>query len=489
MKSLSEIKDLLYNASRSRGLSGVSLDLAVDLLAQNIYYNQVNNAAVIASNNLDSTRSVNVLIKYALDNLYPIYRGRNSIVEFDMTIMSPSINLKAGDSVFSFKNYSLFLLEDISYDRDTQLVNWGNQDQTKITRKVRCVVATEYKKQVKFNDPASFYVDSTGKGAIIDASEDVIITKHDGVSNSYRNIPWTKFLSEHTDRLFVNYDDVNSVNPIGTESLPLLLTSYDYGLRLFPAELVNSRMGNKQYTKVDRSKRSKNTYYASYPVYTEIIPEKSHFRTLAIPGLVLNEGADSIKITPFVPREAIDDGIQYKVKVNLVQFQRIRANLDLINTFNTYFKDKVVNSEVYRSSDSVVIYVIPREGHSITATDFNSFKARFLYHINANVSYVVCTVKQVNIGIITQSDVLIDDSLINAAVKKFDNISGRKISYEEVLAELSKIPGITYARITNGTDNPRIGLQGDPATLANISRTEYSKMNVISIKQNVTSNN
>lgn len=505
MRSLSQIKGALTKIKEDNGLSGVSVDLAIDLLSQYLYYRNVDTVSILNSNNIDTTTSINTLIKYALDNLYPLYRGRGAVVKFPMVYTSPEVSLRKGTKVFSSKTYNLYLLEDVAFNvQDNQLLtktdDLSDSEISNYIVWVTCVASTNFYDKVELSNQRAFYAESDN---IANATEDVYLYSSTNNGVSYNDIPYTRYAPNHINPLQSIYDflgdmyenalnstlvsDIKrsyeengpsfriSPNNLGTvtqKPLPLLLTSYNYGLRVYPSEIGVEQSSNGETYYMKLAKLNGNTkYYASYYQYSDVTPTINELRTFNIAGMQLcelpnyrnpNTGQYDIvtKIVPPIPRENANDGVAYKIKVNLVSMQQVRANFDLQNTFNTWFYDKVYNSTYEITDDNrISLRYIPRSnGNLITSAEFAEFRNRFVYYItedfvlDAGVPRVAEKVTS-SIAINIYASYQIDRTLITNIVQSYNfSTPGIKdevlvITAEELYGEINKIDGVDHCSI------------------------------------------
>lgn len=424
MNYLSEIKRTLSSIASEHGLSGVSVELAKDLLAQAIYYSKVNCITLINNNSIDLSNNINTMIQYALSNLYPIYRGDNARIILWGFFSSSDVNIPRGTLVFSSKNFNLYAAHDICptvsdeitiqdgkwliVDEDhknSQQIVSSATDLTKI-QKIELIVAKSFSGDKEFDNKFAYYLESINEK---DISEDVQIklkvTGADTQSNKTDTtsvINFTRYVSEHLDHV-MTYNNYDTNELVAESIIPLLLTNYNYGLRLYPGfkedQMVNIN-GDQVSIKTLRQNYDTLDFLYNYFPYYDYDPTYREIEGLNIQGFQIVNGAvemvtdDNGKITSeyvayylrkedgnggyiscftneipdyrniaekenipggsftergihlirHVERETVGDGLPYRIQTNLVSSTKLRSKYDITDSFNKYFEKYVYGS-------------------------------------------------------------------------------------------------------------------------------------------------
>lgn len=482
MSLLSEIKETLNNIASSKGLSGVSVDLAKDLLAQAIFYDKINSLSIVNKNSIDTTTNMNAIISYALTNLYPVFRGRNSIIRVRGYFKSGSVNLKRGTKVFSSKLFNLYLAQDLAPGlNDDASVALGkfeyysteNEDKL-VPVDVDLIVAKNYISDVLFNKVYPFYLECSN---IKDVSENCRVTKKTKGVGTATEIKVTKYLGEHTDQLQLIKEQYAETGSSVLDPLPLLLTSYDFGVRLYPCETSPKTVDGKTITKLVPN-QDIDKYYLDYFPYYDYVPSYDDVKNVSIEGFQIinklkdesgewhdqtNFDPEGIDLIEYAARETPNDGTVYKIKINLVEMQKIRSNYDICDTFNKVFEDVVYNSSYKYSGktvggsivNSLTIYYIPKtEGYQIDQDRLNDYRDRFLYPIldvtsnTEEPKFEVCDAIKVNLIIRIQSAVPVSTDEINASLETYNYRPNLQLTLNEVYGKVNKVNNVMYANIS-----------------------------------------
>lgn len=482
MTLLSQIKEILNNIATSKGLSGVSVELAKDLLAQAIFYDKTNSLSIVNKNSIDTTTNMNAIISYALTNLYPVFRGRNSIIRVRGYFKSGSVNLKRGTKVFSSKLFNLYLSDDLAPGlNDESSIALGkfeyyldDNDSKIVPVDVDLIVAKNYISDVEFSKIYPFYLECND---IKDVSENCRITKKVKGVGDATEIKVTKYLGEHTDQLQLIKEQYEESGSSVLDPLPLLLTTYDFGVRLYPCETEPKTIDGKTITKLVAN-QDIDKYFLDYFPYYDYVPSYDDVKNLSIEGFqiinkIKNESGEWVDQTNFDPnginliefanRETPSDGTVYKIKINLVEMQKIRSNYDICDTFNKVFEDVVYNSSYKYSGktvggeivNSLTIYYIPKtEGYQIDKDRLNDYRDRFLYPIldvTSNTDepkFEVCDAIKVNLIIRVQSSVPVSTDEINSSLEIYNYKPNTQLTLNEVYGRVNKVNNVTYSNIT-----------------------------------------
>lgn len=412
-KSIQDINSDLSSIATKHDLSGEMIDLAKDLCAYAIKIRQDTAATLGIESNPDLAVKTNSKIKLALDSCYSIPRGQNCILYLNLRRTSDK-SLPKFTKIHSYQKYKLYLLDEIE------------KGTIGSTTTVRAIISTNiYQDKL----PAQLL---TASHIMRWPDQKEVCETCELRDASGNPVSMTTSMLEHVD-----------------ESKPLVLTDYNYSLRVM--------FRDKLYTGTDIYTMTSFPYCEYTPAYISnyndnVIKEADmtdgFTRGIVIKGFLIN----SIQIAPAVLREDITD-IAYTCKYNLATLSRIRSVADVARVFQDHFKYMV--QTCYVNCDNinhiVGIYYVLKENASrdISAIEWNLFKAHnIIKYIPASFERYKCNKRSFTISVVVNVSEEIDKTPIVEYLESLNYSMNCKIRVSEIMTKIAKMDSkVNYSEV------------------------------------------
>lgn len=404
IKSLSQYRSELQEITQRSGLSGNVTNYLINVLAYSLYQDMMNKMTLINESDPDKAMNINSQIDYAIQRLYSVYRGRNNIVTLNLKALSAK-SVNKYDIMMSGKGWNMYAMDSI-----TSLT----QDSTFT---LECMIAPALNEiDAEVDNIHTYYVDFP----VSNVSENYELLSSDITGNEEYNVTPAG----------------TSVSDLIDLATPVQVTYYDYGLRIYFRDAIES------------TQRFRLRYFEYDPRDMTL----DDFSKINIPGFEVMD----LQLSHYIERAGIDSGIGTLAKKNLIIQTRVRSITDLTDAFDQMFFTKSLASNFELEGDTIVLYYIPKDPENlITDDELAEFKTRFQYYINNEVKLEVATSRNYYADITVYSSTPLDKDAIYAL---FDNESyklGSSINRFQLIAQINATdPNIIYNELT--MSNPEL---------------------------------
>lgn len=427
MKNLNEIESELKVIANANGFTGDSVDLLVKLVAYNRFEAESSVRVALLESVPDRATNINSIITHAMNEMYSIYRGKNSMVYVKAKV-NGNIQLDTFDKVFTNKKSTLVYSHCID---DQGTVIRGKFDFIYgRTYTLVLINADKVKTNILSVTSNNLY--------ILESLDSDISETYQLVYNVGNDLPIkvTKDFGEHIDRGLE--DGTTSFDPLAMD-----LTITDYGLRV--------------YAPTETGFNASSDYTLTYIPFSDLDLEVSDLDKLTIPGFLID--TDELVTEDHVPRELVTNFL-YNLKREAVTQNRTRANSDIIDSFKTSFSPKIrdVRMKDYDlQKDILRINYIPLKSdvipysRELTEEDRDYFVANLLYYVTKNIEFIPLydetDSKEIKVEIDMVINETIDVNAINSYLKTFEYKINGKINKHEILGTLNEFDGVKYCNI------------------------------------------
>ena len=119
MRSLQDYRNIYAEIARNNGITGDSVELLVQLLANASYISEVENISYVQEASLEKATLVNSKIQHCMNQMYSVFRGRcpRVILKFKPT---KYMEFNVYDPIVRSNDFSVYYLGYLSEDNDTE---------------------------------------------------------------------------------------------------------------------------------------------------------------------------------------------------------------------------------------------------------------------------------------------------------------------------------------------------------------------------------
>lgn len=526
MRSLQDYRDIYSEIARNKNITGDSVELLVQLLANASYISEVENISYVSEASLEKATLINSKIQHCMNQMYSVFRGRcpRVILKFKPTkyhefkVYDPII--KSND----FTVYYLGYLESSSEDSDTDYVeDYSEETDTNEeagtrnlpledgfvygpctimpaidneTTTIICLIAKEMV-EVSWvtNKYSTYYVETQEENL----SSDMWVKIGGGGSMDIDTAPYydtTRIFSDHILKHYV-FD----------------LTTTSFSSRLYIADLFMGDVIDRDDENFDPSENTSIYIKAGYYKFSRISEYKpAELKKINLSGaemkefdrdfliergyLETSETAPGVLIIPEVDRERIET-IHYKANRDRYVGSIIRTNSDVGTVLEETFPSKVMPDGTnfiftYGEQESLVsLYYVPIDTLNIlTDAEIQDFtESKKAYYIVDRIEVLEGRqfTAYFNIDIELYKPFTIDSEvtkILKTYEKRF-NIN-LEVMKEEIQTLISKISNIKQVR---GIDITYSDSNGHEASLEDLyNENESTKPDIyFKIEYNINS--
>jgi hypothetical protein len=426
MKSIQEIEEELREVAKSNNLTGDSVELIIKLLAYNQYESNVSTRISLLEALPSRAVNINSKIQHAVDEMYSIYRGKNS--KLNVTIkVTGNLNLEQYEEVYSDTNNTLYYSHVTTSDGEVIYGDYTfTYGQTYILNLIK---AEEVISEEVSVDSSNVYLLESLSDNI---SEDLTLTPNINTSIS---LSTTKSFGEHID---------NSLLSTNTDPLYMDLTTANYGVRF--------------YSPLSTGFNSSINYILTYIPYFQEDVIEDFLNKMVIDGAEIDYDLFSVERYTEIESE---ENFLYNLNKNTLVQSRIRTNSDILDEFKSLFSHKILDSslgEYDTQNDILKINYIPKNSNSpvgtssvyeITDIEKEDYISKALYYVTKNVEvtplYDHTSSQILNIQlsmIVTQR---VDTDLISSYLSGIEYSLGKTFSPNQFLGHVNNIEGVVYS--------------------------------------------
>lgn len=435
-KSIQDIDNDLKSIARKLALQGESVDLAIELCKYSIYNRNVIAYTLGNESNPDTARNMNSIIRHSIMNSYSAPRGCNCELIITLIRVSDRV-VPRFSKLHSYQNYKIYNLDEIEPGALGSVV------------KVRCIITTKIYDKV---EPAEMTRSAhyLRFPTVTNVSDQTYLVK-DTAEGKTETIDVTTSMTEHLDY-----------------HKPLMLTDYDYSIRVNFNEKVLAGNPNDDYKVVAFEYSPYMVPYSSSEIesmdgvqyYNKANLDTPFMRGLSIRGFTI----DDIEVVPAVLREDLID-VAHNCKYNLTTMSRIRGMNDVERVFKEVFRNLIYDcySVKVPKKNQVIIYYILRttSPRDISRLEWDLFKSNnIIKFIPAEFSIIRCTRIDYAIDISITASSYIDKEPFIEYINSLNYSLNRTITSAEIVTQIARInPNVKYSEVSmrraDGTDTDR----------------------------------
>lgn len=429
-KSLSEIESEFRTIAEANQLVGDSVEVLIKLLAYNRYESSTAVDNVLLESQPDTAVNTNSKISHAMNEMYSIYRGKNSTVTVD-ALVTGNTTLEKYSKVYSDRDNTLFFLsatlDGVEVDGDYQFTYGRTYKLTllkaekKLTEVVTVLEENKYLIELLDSDISETYSVRTGPNLEV-------------------YLPTTNDFGKHIDSSLSDDE----------EDLVFDLTIPDYGLRLYAP---NSTGFN-----------SSLTYTIDYFKFMDAAIDINNLQNIKITGFQLD--IDSIVVNQRIPKET-ESNFLYNLSKNAIVQSRVRSNSDIIDLFLNVFSGNIRDASMNPYdlvNDILTINYIPLVSTPLDPGDINptdidnvelaDFIDGLMYYVTPNIvtrprrdSDAVNLKLELFISVYEA----IDPEEIFKVVRSYEYKLGNDFSKDRFIGEINDISGVRYCSLVSST--------------------------------------
>lgn len=378
MRSLQDYRNIYAEIARNNGITGDSVELLVQLLANASYISEVENISYVQEASLEKATLVNSKIQHCMNQMYSVFRGRcpRVILKFKPT---KYMEFNVYDPIVRSNDFSVYYLGYLSEDNDTEpqvgtrslpieegfvygpcKINPALSDDDTYT--VIGLLAKEKIDQEWVTSKLNTYYVETLEENL---SSDMYVKVGGGLSSE--DTDTTRVFSDHILNHYI-FD----------------LTTTSWSSRLYIYGLFDTTLERDDETTTGEIKNDANIYLsASYYKFSRISDYKpAELKKINISGATMVEFGDSffqdhsnykdrevapgVIIIPELDREGIET-IHYKANRDRYVSSIVRSNSDVGTVLEEMYPSKVMpygTNYIFQSGDSgsrVDLYYVPND--------------------------------------------------------------------------------------------------------------------------------
>lgn len=378
MRSLQDYRDIYAEIARNNGITGDSVELLVQLLANASYISEVENISYVQEASLEKATLVNSKIQHCMNQMYSVFRGRcpRVVLKFKPT---KYMEFNVYDPIVKSNDFSVYYLGYLSEDNDTEpqvgtrslpieegfvygpcKINPALSDDDTYT--VIGLLAKEKIDQKWVTSKLNTYYVETLEENL---SSDMYVKVGEGLSSEYTDT--TRVFSDHILNHYI-FD----------------LTTTSWSSRLYIYGLFDTTLERDDEITTGEIKNDANIYLsASYYKFSRISDYKpAELKKINISGSEMVEFEDSffqdhsnykdrevapgVIIIPELDREGIET-IHYKANRDRYVSSIVRSNSDVGTVLEEMYPSKVMpygTNYIFQSGDSgsrVDLYYVPND--------------------------------------------------------------------------------------------------------------------------------
>lgn len=422
MITLSEIESKLREIALSNNLTGDLVELLIKLIAYSRYESEVSTYVSLLEALPSRAANENSKIEHAVNNMYSIFRGENSILELEVKVTG-NITLNSLQLVFSnrfdrlyFKSLITPLGKEVSGDYD---LVYGN------VYKLRLIKSNSIESVLLSTDVDNAFLLESLVGNI---SETYILKNR---LNNF-NLKTTKSFSDHID---------SSIE--GGDLKHFDLTIPDYGVRFYSADPLGFSISDP--------------YELLYAPFLEEDIRLDLLNKMTIEGVDID--FNSLKIIPFKEKEVLYNYL-YNLNKNLLVQSKVRSNSDVLDSFRNLFTSKILDCslESYDIDDNkLTISYIPLSPElnpsplELVDSDLSLYKNGLMYYVTKNIDLVPRYENESGVNIYINVDFYIvaplDISKVIKHLKAMEYRLGGMFSKDKLLGFLNNLEGVKYVSL------------------------------------------
>ena len=482
MRSLQDYRNIYADIASRLNITGDSVELLVQLLANATYISEVENISYMQESSLEKCTLINSKIQHCMNQMYSVFRGRcpRVIINFKPTKYH---RFNVYDPIIESNDFKIYYLGYLKQEDDNDNTIYGDDEEEGNTESniegtnslpledgfiygpceimpalnesdkftiIGLIAKEKVEAQWKVNKLNTYYVETLEENL----SSDMWVKINKGVGNDYEYYDTTRIFSDHILKHYI-FD----------------LTTTSFSSRLYIADLFMPDVIDRDDENFDPSNSNTNIdIKAGYYKFSRISDYKpAELKKISLQGAEMknfssdflknrsyiadDEIAPGIIIIPEVDRERVEV-IHYKANRDRYVGSIIRSNSDVGTVLEEMYPYKVMpngTNFIFTSSSNVDLYYVPVNRLNlltdIEIEDFiNTKKAYYIVDtINVHAGREFTAYFNIDVELYKSYDISseIKDILMNYGEKFNINLENKK---DEIQTLVSKISNIKQVR-------------------------------------------
>ena len=475
MRSLQDYRDIYKEIAQNNNITGDSVEILIQLLANASYINEVENISYVQEASLERSTLINSKIQHSMDNMYSVFRGRcpRVILKFKPT---KYFSFNVYDKIITSNSFGVYYLgyydpeaQENSDDPDREIEYQPGTANLPVesgfvygpctihpalsdddTTTIICLLAEEaISREWNTNKNNTYYVETT----------------EENLSNDV----WVKIGSTSDDRDYYDITRIFSDHILKHQVFDLTTTSF--GSRLYIADILKT-----EELFEDEDSGNNNDYISIQAMYYKLsyIDEynQSELKKINLRGAEMvpldqnfltargyKEIADGVVVISEINRDGVNT-IHYKSNRDRFVSSIIRSNSDVGAVLEETYPDKVMpygTNFIFTAGDGsdsgscVDLYYVPKDiTNVLTNTEIDDFvynKKAYYITDEINVSAGRQYTAFFNIDLELYKPYTVDDEvsdILETYEKRFNiDLEGSK---EEIKTLISKISNVKQVK-------------------------------------------